>query len=220
MPSGPTRATNRICPSARNSTSARSAGRSRSTISTWYDIEKNYDFVYLSASEDGKTWKTLKTPSGTDKNITGANLGWGYTGTSGKWIDETVDLSAYAGKKVQLRFDYITDAAINGRGMMIDDMSIPEINYQSDLEKDDGGWKGDGFVRVANKLPQTFKVTLIKMGAQTTVEPLALDATQHGSVKLDLGNGVERGDRGGERDDPLHQRTGRFQHQRALNSIL
>ena len=159
---------------------------------TWYDLEENYDFAYLSASEDGKTWKILKTPSGTDKNITGANLGWGYTGASGKWVDEQVDLSAYAGKKVQLRFDYVTDAAVNGRGMMIDDIAIPEINYQSDLEKDDGGWKGEGFVRVANKLPQTFRVTLIKIGAQTTVEALPLDETQHGSVKLDLGSGVDK----------------------------
>ena len=170
---------------------SKASGAIALTYRTWFDIEKNYDYVYLSASEDGKTWNILKTPSGTDTNPTGANLGWGYTDQSNGWLDESVDLSAYAGKKVQIRFDYITDAAVNGRGMLIDNLAIAAIGYQSDLKIDSGNWKGEGFVRVVNKLPQTFRVTLIKKGKTTTVEALTLDATQHGSVQLDFGSDLD-----------------------------
>lgn len=56
---------------------------------TWYDIEKDYDYVYLEYSLDGKEWKILTTPSGTADNPSGNSYGWGYTGTSGngpQWI--------------------------------------------------------------------------------------------------------------------------------------
>ncbi|HEX9028057.1 MAG TPA: hypothetical protein VF823_02705, partial [Anaerolineales bacterium] len=85
---------------------------------TWYDIEKNYDYVYLEASTDGKNWQILRTPSGTSANPSGNSYGWGYNGTSGgsgkgpqdaRWIQETVDISQYVGKNVQLRFEYVTD---------------------------------------------------------------------------------------------------------------
>ena len=36
--------------------------------------------------------------------------------------NEEVDLSQFAGKKVQIRFEYITDAAINGEGFLLDDV--------------------------------------------------------------------------------------------------
>jgi immune inhibitor A len=157
--------------------------------STWYDIEGDYDYVFLSASEDGKTWKTLKTSTGTNKNPGGANLGIGYTGKSNGWQDEDVDLSAYAGKKVQLRFEYLTDAAVNQNGLLLDDISIPALNYQSDFEKDDGGWKADGFVRVSNQLPQTFRVSLIRISSKITVEHLTLDAAQHGTTTITLAPG-------------------------------
>jgi bacillopeptidase F (M6 metalloprotease family) len=50
---------------------------------TWYDTEKDFDFVYVEASTDGEHWQTLTTPSGTPEDLTGANYGWGYTGVSG-----------------------------------------------------------------------------------------------------------------------------------------
>ncbi|MFQ5615946.1 MAG: hypothetical protein ACE5GO_05745, partial [Anaerolineales bacterium] len=35
------------------------------TFWMWYDIEEDYDYVYLEASMDGETWQILTTPSGT-----------------------------------------------------------------------------------------------------------------------------------------------------------
>ncbi len=60
---------------------------------------------------------------------------------------------------MQLRFEYITDAAVNGEGFMIDDVSIPEIGYFTDFEADAGGWEPAGFARIQNVLPQTFRIS-------------------------------------------------------------
>ena len=158
---------------------------------TWYDIEEDWDYLYLEASTDGKTWEILKTPSGTDSNPSGNSYGWGYTGTSGDWIEERVDLSKYAGQKVQVRFEYITDLAVNGEGMLIDDVSVDAVNYFSDFESDDGGWVADGFVRVQNALPQTFRLMLIKEGSTTTVEPIEVSEDQTAEIPISIGGDVD-----------------------------
>ncbi len=161
---------------------------------TWYDIEKDFDYVYLLASEDGEYWEILTTPSGTDADPTGANYGWGYNGSSGdspEWIQETVDLSQFAGKKVTLRFEYITDAAVNGEGFLLDDIAIPEIGYFSDFESDNGGWEANGFVRIQNLLPQTFRLNLITLGKTIEVEPIHLSSDNTATIPLDLGRSID-----------------------------
>jgi immune inhibitor A len=158
---------------------------------TWYDIEKDWDYVHVAASTDGQNWMLLKTPSGTDYNPSGASFGWSYTGQSTGWIQEEVDLSQFAGKKVQLRFEYITDAEINGEGFFLDDISIDAINYKSDLEADNGGWDAKGFVRVENILPQTYGLSLIIKGAITTVTRIPLNADQTASMPFSLKGGEE-----------------------------
>ncbi len=148
------------------------------TFNTWYDLEEDYDYLYLLVSEDGESWDIIETPSGTDEDPSGNSYGWGYNGVSGGWFEESVDLSAYAGKQVQVRFEYVTDAAVNGEGMLIDDITIPEIDYSSDLESDDGGWVADGFVRVQNRLPQTFVVSIIHQDGSNVVERIELNDDQ------------------------------------------
>ena len=133
---------------------------------TWYDIEKDYDYLYLTATEDGENWEILRPSTCTEKDPTGANYGCGLNGKSNGWINEMVDLSAYARKKVTLRFEYITDMAVNGDGFLIDDISIDAINYFSDFEKDQGGWLGEGFVRIKNSLPQSFGIALLLNGLE------------------------------------------------------
>ena len=171
---------------------SQASGELQMSYQAWFDLEKGYDYVYLEASQDGKNWEILKTPSGTDSNPVGQNYSWGYTGSSGKWVKETVDLSKYAGKKVQLRFEYVTDAAVNKEGFLVDDVSIPAIGYQTGFEKDDGGWTGDGFARVADRLPQTFKVTAILVGGNSQVVPVQLNDLQQGSLDLDIGGDTQK----------------------------
>jgi immune inhibitor A len=157
---------------------------------TWYDIEENWDYLYVEVSEDGKTWDIIKTPSGTDTNPTGNSYGWGYTGKTSGWIQEAVDLSAYAGKKVQVRFEYVTDAALNGEGLLLDDITVDAINYTADFETDNNGWTPEGFVRVENVLPQTFRLALIiNSNGQTTVQMIDVHADQTADIPLELQSG-------------------------------
>lgn len=154
---------------------------------TWYDLEEDYDYVYLVASEDGQRWDILDTPSGTGENPSGNSYGWGYNASSDGWIEEKVDISQFAGKKVYLRFEYITDTAVNGEGFLLDAVEIPEINYRTGFETDDGGWDGQGFVRIENDLPQTYLVSLIIKGRETRVQYLELNDHQQGSIPVTLG---------------------------------
>lgn len=137
---------------------------------TWYDLETDYDYLYLTATETGETWEIIRTPLGTDVDPSGNSFGWAYNGQSGEWVLEEVDLSKFAGKKVRIQFEYVTDAAVNGEGLLIDDVEIPEINYFSDFEEDDGGWVGEGFVRIQNRLPQKFVISKIELDKNIKVD--------------------------------------------------
>ena len=152
---------------------------------TWFDIERDYDYAYLSVSVDGETWEMLEPSTCTTENPTGANYGCGYNGKSGGWINEVVDLSDFAGEKVTLQFDYLTDAAVNGDGMLLDNISIDAINYFADFETDDGGWIGDGFVRVSNKLPQSYAVALIESGTRNQVEKWISGSGLHQVIEVE-----------------------------------
>ena len=158
------------------------------SFQTWYDIEEDWDYIHLEASTDGKTWEILTTPLGTDSDPSGESYGWGYTGKTNGWIEEKVDLNKYAGKQVQVRFEYITDAAVNGEGMLIDDIRIDAIDYFSDFESDNGGWEANGYVRVQNILPQTFQVALILQGNETTVQIIQLSDEQTADIPISLGD--------------------------------
>ncbi len=65
---------------------------------------------------------------------------------------------------------------------MVDDISIPEIKYQTDFESNTGGWEPDGFVRIQNMLPQIYKVSLIQYDSPTTVTNIELDGRNHAEV--------------------------------------
>jgi hypothetical protein len=159
---------------------------------TWYDLEVDYDYLYLEVSEDGEHWQIITTPSGTGENPSGNSYGWGYNGATNDWMQEDVDLSQYAGKKVQVRFEYVTDAAVLNEGFMLDDVSVEAASYQSDFETDDGDWKAEGFSRVENIIPQTFRLSLIVKGSNgTTVQAVEVSPDQLAEIPLSLNDGEE-----------------------------
>jgi hypothetical protein len=91
---------------------------------------------------------------------------------------------------VQLRFEYVTDAAVNGEGLLLDDLSITGAGYTSDFEADDGGWQAEGFARVENALPQTFRLALIVKGSdKTSVQYIEVNADQTADIPLSLKSG-------------------------------
>ena len=160
---------------------------------TWYDIEKDYDYGYVAVSTDnGQHWKTLPTTSTTSEDPNGQNLGNGYTGTSGgdkpSWIRQDVDLSAYAGTQVMLRFEYVTDGALSLHGFAIDDIDIPGV-FTDDAEAD-GGWQADGFVRSTNFVAQRYIVQLLRFTEKgATAERKFVD---NGTLQLDADTTSDR----------------------------
>jgi immune inhibitor A len=167
----------------------------------WYDIEEDWDYAYVEVSTDGgETWGILTTPSGTDTNPNGNSFGWAYTGRSGgggeadeaEWIKEQVDLTPYVGQEVFIRFEYVTDDAVNRPGFALDDVAIPEIDCLSDFEEDGDGWEPAGFMRHANVLPQRWLVQLILFGPETIVQRLELDEDLTGEWAIPLDNHTDR----------------------------
>ncbi|MSQ14931.1 MAG: hypothetical protein EXR50_03605 [Dehalococcoidia bacterium] len=179
------------------------SGVSSATLvfSLWYDTEDKWDYGYIEASPDGgHTWKIMQGSHITVDNPVGNAFGPGYTGISGggnasAWLDERVDLTSYAGGKVLVRFEYITDEAVNLNGVAVDDIRVPEIGYSTDAEHGDDGWIRDGFVRTDNFVPQEYLVQAIVFyqGGEVRVVPVQLDRMKVGSLGVNsLGSGVER----------------------------
>jgi hypothetical protein len=78
-----------------------------------------------------------------------------------RWVEQSVDLSDYAGQEVLLRFEYITDPGDARHGIAIDDIAIEAAGYFDDAEDDAGDWDAAGWVRMDNTLPQRFIVQMV-----------------------------------------------------------
>jgi hypothetical protein len=135
----------------------------------------------------------VKTDATTTSDPNGNNLGNGMTGLSGggakpAWVKQTADLGAYAGKKVQLRFEYVTDAALDFDGFAVDDIAIPEVNFSDDAEQD-AGWTANGFIRSSNIVKQRYVVQVIRFGVTPTIERHIVD---DGALELDVDGSTDR----------------------------
>ncbi|UOQ94478.1 immune inhibitor A [Halobacillus shinanisalinarum] len=89
------------------------------TFQTWYDIENNWDYAYVTVNGD-----PIKGAITTNENPNGNNLGNGITGSSEGWKEVSFDLSAYSGQEVEVGFKYKTDAAAILPGFYADDISV------------------------------------------------------------------------------------------------
>ncbi len=150
----------------------------------WWDIEDKWDHSYVAVStDDGETWTALEgTGTSTDDPLRTA-FGPSYTGSSGGWRLERVDLSPFAGQKALLRFEYVTDEAVHSPGWCIDDIAIPEAGFFDDAESS-GDWTANGFTRTDSQgVPQEFALRLVQgAGDEASVTPLAPD--EDGSVRF------------------------------------
>jgi immune inhibitor A len=157
-------------------------------FSAWYDVEQNFDFVYLSASTDnGRSWQVLHGQHTTPDHHVGNNYGEGWTGSTGPdWIDEQVDLTAFAGlSDVLLRFDYVTDQSYNGSGFALRDFRIPEIGLEEPGAVEDA-WNAEGWMRVDAPIPERWNLRLVRTTrAGTTVDSVAVDPDGNATIALE-----------------------------------
>jgi len=170
----------------------------------WYDIEPGWDYAHVRVSPDGgKSWELLRGAHMTDYDPNGNALGPGYTGKSGSvpgtqtdagpiWVREELDLEPYCGGRVLLRFDYVTDEAVNRPGLCLDNLELASIGLADDVEGGEGGWRARGFIRHDNLLPQGYIVQVIELGEETGVRRLPVGADGRGEWTIDgFGGGGE-----------------------------
>jgi hypothetical protein len=180
------------------------------SFQAWYHIEDEWDYAYVAVgyTADGSLpedlsspaiqWHLVEDPSlrCTRSNPNGNNYGCGLTGKSNGWVERAIDLSAYAGKTIAVRFEYITDAAVNQSGFALDDIRLM-VNgveqFMDDAESEDSEWIAEGFVRHANVLPQEWLLQAVTFGRDgITVTLLVRWDTSTGQWELPLSSANDR----------------------------
>jgi immune inhibitor A len=163
------------------------------SFESWHDIEKDWDYAYISVSKDGdNTWKTLRASGTTDLNPSGSNYGNGYTGYR-DWDTRLVNLDQYSGSKIQLRFEYVTDDAVYRDGFLLGSVEIPALNLI--LEPDDMRWNSEGFVLIDGPLKQNFVARVIKLWTNGDFSVVDINFDEFNRVQFeieDFGEKLER----------------------------
>jgi hypothetical protein len=147
------------------------AGSGKLNFFTSYDTEINWDYLFVEAHEVGTDgWTTLPDANGHTQTGTGDSCpeGWnelhphldhyqgadcspaGTTGTwnaasgsSGGWQEWAIDLTAYAGKRVEVSISYASDWSNQGLGVFLDDARVTvdgAVVAETSFEDGLGGW--------------------------------------------------------------------------------
>jgi hypothetical protein len=175
---------------------------------TYYEIEEDYDYGYVEVHDlDTGKWYTLPglttvstltvqdNPNCPDEFEPSAYYDAGkwnaFTGSSGGWYQEEMDLTPFAGHNIELYFTYWTDGYTLWQGWYIDDIEIPEISFYDNVESGPDGWTVyAGWYITTGVVENDFKVNFIqtiniytKFNEQTIhiISPMCInDATEEG----------------------------------------
>lgn len=105
-------------------------GYTTAEVSFWtkYDIETNWDYMYLEVTTNGTNWSNLAT----------------FTGVQSTWQKKTYSLNNYISNPyVVLRFRFYSDGYVVKDGMYIDDFEINVTGgYNTQLVEIPLGWSG------------------------------------------------------------------------------
>ncbi|MGG1629284.1 immune inhibitor A domain-containing protein [Rossellomorea sp. NRS-1567] len=110
---------------------------------TLYDIEFDYDYLFVKAVTDSGEEVELDV-IGDDDTDGDARA----ESTKGLWIDKSYDLSQFAGDKVTLQFDYVTDGGLALDGFALDNATLTvdgNVVFSDDAEGEEK-FTTDGFV--------------------------------------------------------------------------
>ena len=158
----------------------------------WHDIEEGWDYAYVTASPDGgSTWHVIAGDYTTEEDPVGNAFGPGYTGATRGWVQESIDLTPFVGGDLLLAFEYVTDDAVHGSGLCLDDIAVPEIGFADDAEADTG-WQAEGFYRTNNALPARYQVQIVEFpeAGEPRVRSVPLESGVLGAFQLE--DGLER----------------------------
>ncbi len=98
---------------------------------TWYNIEVDWDYSFVSVSSDGgETYTNISGNITTNTDPNGNNSGNGITGSSnGEWIEATFPLDEYSGQEILIKISYVTDQMTLEEGIYFDDI-YPTVGFE------------------------------------------------------------------------------------------
>jgi immune inhibitor A len=164
------------------------------TVSSWWEIEVDYDYGYVLASRDGATWDILAGRYTTTEDPGNNSFGHAYTGNSsdwagaageeGQWMEDHFDLTPYAGEEIWLRFEYVTDDAVNSAGWFIDAVAIPQVDFYEDFDAPDPAWENEGWLITTNHLEQRWLLQLLRLEDNRLVDVTEIPVDSTGQATM------------------------------------
>ncbi|NGY63812.1 M6 family metalloprotease domain-containing protein [Lentzea sp. NEAU-D13] len=124
-----------------------------------YDIEADYDYLYVEASNEDGSWTQLDgVAGGVPFQRDSADAPALSASSGGQWVDLTVPLDAYAGKQTKLRLAYRTDGALALQGFFADAISVVADGTPvlTDGGETSGVWTTRGFRTTEGKETKAF----------------------------------------------------------------
>lgn len=94
----------------------------RIEFATRYAIEKTFDYARIQvSSNNGSTWTSLA-----GRYTTTVSSQPSYTGNQ-SWVVDQINIAAYAGQTIRIRFNYVCDGGQPGDGFFFDNFKV--LNY-------------------------------------------------------------------------------------------
>ena len=104
-------------------------GYTAAELSFWtkFDLENNYDYVYLEVSSNNQNWIEIEE----------------FSGLQNSWINKTYSLNSYLNSAIYVRFRFTSDGSVTNDGIHIDDFEIT-VTGDGDLQpvRVFAGWSG------------------------------------------------------------------------------
>jgi hypothetical protein len=82
-----------------------------------------------------------------------------------RWLPQSVDLSAYAGQDILIRFEYVSVPTRWNEGIALDNIALPELDYVDDAEGETD-WTLAGWEIVDNEVSAQFQLQAATFGVQ------------------------------------------------------
>ncbi|MGQ9909094.1 MAG: hypothetical protein ACUVS2_09700 [Candidatus Flexifilum sp.] len=90
------------------------AARARLEYRIWYDIEPGFDYAYVLVND------RIVTPVTHTPDPYQRAFGPAYTGISGGWRDQSIDLTPFSGGRARISFLYVTDEGVQRPGVALE----------------------------------------------------------------------------------------------------
>ncbi|MEO3978203.1 immune inhibitor A domain-containing protein [Streptomyces sp. CAU 1734] len=130
-------------------------------LSGWWQIENGYDYLYTEVSTNGgSSWTALDGTADGRPITRDASDRPALTGRSGAYKKLAYPLNAYAGGKIDLRFNYRTDNATAEKGFAADAITVTADGapvFSDGAETADAAWTSKGFSRIGGSFTKDYE---------------------------------------------------------------